>query len=70
MERTVAFEGRDRALGRIDGGRARLAGQRSRQQVGMAEHRLALGKVPHRPSRRVTRTREQVRSEKAPLRLP
>ncbi len=53
--------------------RARLAGERRRQQVGMAEHRLALGKVPHRPGRRVARriarTREQVRAEQTPLRL-
>ncbi len=67
VRRAVAFERGNRALRRIDGDRARLAGQRRRQQVGMAEHRLALGKVRDRPGRRVARrparTREQVRPE-------
>ena len=36
------------APGGIDGDRARPAGRRRRQQVGMAEHRPALGKAPAR----------------------
>ena len=73
METALAFERRNRAFGRIDGDRARLAGKRCGQQVGMTEHRLALGKVPHRPGRRIARrparTREQIRPEQPALRL-
>ncbi len=53
MERADAFERRNRPLGRLHGDRAGLGRERGRQQVGMAEHRLAFGKVPDRPSRRV-----------------
>lgn len=49
MKSSVAFERRDRVLGGIDGDRARLAGERRRQQIGMVEHGLALGEVSYRP---------------------
>ena len=65
IERAIAFERRNGALRRIDGDRAQLAGEGCGEQVGMAEHRLALGKVSDRPDR----AGEQVRPEESALRL-
>ena len=49
MERPLAFHQRDRAFGLADRHRARLPGDRRREQVRPREHRLALGQVRHGP---------------------
>ena len=46
MERTVASQRRDSAIGGIGRDRTRLASEHRCQQAGMAEHRLALGWGP------------------------
>ena len=74
MEAALPFEAGDGPLRRLGCHRARLPGQRRRQKIPMAEHRLALGKVLHRPGcglrRWLSPVREQIRQGAFPLGSP